>query len=493
MSVNSAGAQGISDSYHPALSANGRYIAFQSYATNLVAGDTNGSWDIFVYDRQTGQTSLVSVGSGGVQGNDGSYVPTISGDGRFVAFSSWASNLIAEDTNSTADIFVHDWQTGQTSLISVGSDGAQGNRDSNNPFISADGRYVVFYSSASNFVPMDIDGRTDVFLRDRQTDITTCVSVSSNGTLGNNTSSYPAISSDGRYVAFYSSASNLVSGDTNGQGDVFVHDRQISEPPPDPAIYLSPTGIGKLGVQSFTGADILSYTKTTNTWDVFYDGSYVKTAKNVSTFAFQSTDILLGFSVIQAITGLGTVAPQDLVRFTPITFGYNNTVGTFDWFFDGSDVGLTTSAEAIDALWIDATGQLYISTTGTAKVPDSSGAVITAHDEDVLRFTPASTGPTTSGTWALYWDPTGMTGMSAEDINGYWEDPMTGHRYVTILGAFTFGNTAYGGKFTGNGKTILRFAPNAAAPGGWAPVEKVIWLAAGATFASNIDGIEMSH
>ena len=85
-----------------------------------------------------------------------------------------------------------------------------------------------------------------------------------------------------------------------------------------------------------------------------------------------------------------------------------------------------------------------------------------------------------------------MTGMSAEDINGYWEDPATSFRYVTILGSFTIGSTTYG-RQTGNGKTILRFAPNAAAPGGWAPVEKVTWLAAGATFGSNIDGIEMAR
>ena len=102
----------------------------------------------------------------------------------------------------------------------------------------------------------------------------------------------------------------------------------------------------------------------------------------------------------------------------------------------------------------------------------AGGAVITAHDEDVLRFTPTSTGATTAGTWSLYWNPTAITGMSAEDINGYWEDPATGARYVTILGAFNVGNVAYGGKFAGNGKTILRFAPNAAAPGGWAPAEK---------------------
>jgi len=128
-----------------------------------------------------------------------------------------------------------------------------------------------------------------------------------------------------------------------------------------------------------------------------------------------------------------------------------------------------------------------------ANSANPTGAKVKFQDEDVLRFTPSSTGATTAGTWTLYWDPTLMTGMSAEDINGYWEDPATGDRYATILGAFTIGNAAYGGRFTGNGKTILRFAPNAAAPAGWAPAEKVTWLAPGATFPSNIDGIEIAR
>ena len=288
-------------------------------------------------------------------------------------------------------------------------------------------------------------------------------------------------------------------GDLTADGD--IEDPGAPAVSVPPAIYLSPTGTGTVGPttarRAFTGADILSYIKPTNTWDVLYDGSYVRTTKNVGAFAFQGSDILLGFSAAQTITGLGTAAPQDLVRFTPASLGYNNTTGTFAWFFDGSDVGLTTVAEAIDALWIDAEGKLYISTTGTGVVPADSalpaGAKVTFQDEDVLRFTPRTTGATTAGTWSLYWNPTAITGMSAEDINGYWEDPATGDRYVTILGSFAVGNAAYGGRFTGNGKTILRFTPNAAAPGGWAPAEKVVWLAPGATFPSNIDGIEMAR
>jgi hypothetical protein len=269
--------------------------------------------------------------------------------------------------------------------------------------------------------------------------------------------------------------------------------------PPASAIYLSPTGTGTLAGKAYTAADILSYVKASNTWDVFFDASSAGIIKNVGAFAFQGNDIILGLSVAQVVPGLGTtkVAPQDLVRFTPTRTGYNNTAGMFAWYFDGSDVGLTTSGEIIDALWIDAAGRLYISTAGSGVVPANSaqpaGAKVKFQDEDVLRFTPAATGATTAGTWELYWNPTSITGMSAEDINGYWEDPATGHRYVTIVGAFSIGNAAYGGKFAGNGKTILRFASNTAAPGGWAPAEKVTWLAPGATFPSNIDGIEMAR
>lgn len=270
-------------------------------------------------------------------------------------------------------------------------------------------------------------------------------------------------------------------------GPVFV------EPPPQVAIYLSTTGNGKIAGKSFTGADILSYIKESNTWDVLYDASTVRTTKNVDAFTFDGDDILLSFAANQTVSGPGTFAPQDIARFTPASLGYNATAGSFVWAFNGSDVGLSTSGENIDALWIDGDGRLYISTTGTARVPGPGGAIITAQDEDVLRFTPTALGATTTGTWELYWNTTAIAGMSAEDIGGYWEDPDTGDRYVTMPGSFAVGHASYGGKISGNGKVILRFAPNAAAPGGWAPVDKVTWLAVGATFPSNLDGIGMGR
>jgi Tol biopolymer transport system component len=227
VSVDSAGIQGNSDSYTPSISADGRYVAFISNASNLVPGDTNNAGDVFVHDRQTGATEIVSVDSAGIQGNSDSYTPSISADGRYVAFISNASNLVPGDTNGNYDVFVHDRQVGITDRVSVDSNGNEANYHSFGPSISADGKYVAFISNASNLVPGDTNGMNDTFVHDRQTGATESVSVDSAGIQGNSDSYTPSISAGGRYVAFISDASNLVPGDTNNVGDVFVHDRQL--------------------------------------------------------------------------------------------------------------------------------------------------------------------------------------------------------------------------------------------------------------------------
>jgi Tol biopolymer transport system component len=230
VSVATNGTQGNAVSFGQSISADGRYVAFMSRSSNLVAGDTNGRDDIFVHDRRTGATTLVSVSSAGTQGSNGSaFSPSISADGRYVAFGSNASDLVAGGTNWMANVFVHDRQTGVTTLVSVSSIGTQGNSASRYPSISADGRYVAFNSDASNLVAGDTNNKGDIFVHDRQTGVTTRVSVDSAGTQatgGNAGGGSPSISSDGRYVAFDSDATNLVAGDTNGHSDVFVHDRQ---------------------------------------------------------------------------------------------------------------------------------------------------------------------------------------------------------------------------------------------------------------------------
>jgi Tol biopolymer transport system component len=225
VSRDSAGVEGNGGSYFPSFSADGRYVVFYSDATNLVAGDTNSISDVFVRDRNTGTTSLVSRNSAGVVGNGASFNPSISSDGRYVAFVSYASNLVSDDTNGKSDIFVRDRNTGTTSRVSRSSAGVQGDDWSYGASISADGRYVAYDSQATNLVAGDTNGVDDIFVRDRNTGTTSLISRTSAGVLGNGGSDYPSISADGRYVAFHSHASNLVSGDTNGHYDIFVRDR----------------------------------------------------------------------------------------------------------------------------------------------------------------------------------------------------------------------------------------------------------------------------
>jgi len=226
-SVATSGTEANNYSVMSAISADGRYVAFESLASNLVPADTNQSFDVFVRDRGAGTTERVSVSStGGQQAFGGLYLyPSISADGRYVAFVSEAQNLVIQDSNLTTDAFVHDRRTSQTLRVSVGTGGVQGNSWTWIGRISGDGRYVVFASRAGNFVQGDSNGKEDVFVHDRETGETERVSVSSAGDEGELDSSLPTITPDGRYVAFVSLAWNLVPGDGNDDADVFVRDR----------------------------------------------------------------------------------------------------------------------------------------------------------------------------------------------------------------------------------------------------------------------------
>ncbi|MPZ53280.1 MAG: hypothetical protein GEU79_11210 [Acidimicrobiia bacterium] len=225
VSINSDGVEANNNSYEPTISGDGRFVAFWSSATNLVPDDTNDDWDVFVHDTETGDTISVSVNSRGDQADMGSFMPAISDTGRYIAFSSNATNLVPGDTNNTFDIFVHDTETGDTTRVSVNSDGVDGNSGSYGPGISADGRYVSFESHATNLVPGDTTGdESDVFLHDIESGETSRLSVHSDGTPAIGHSFASVISADGRYVAFQSDAPNLVDGDTNNVSDVFVRD-----------------------------------------------------------------------------------------------------------------------------------------------------------------------------------------------------------------------------------------------------------------------------
>jgi Tol biopolymer transport system component len=229
ISVDSAGEEATGETFgssEPSISDSGRFVAFSSFAGNLVPGDTNGTFDIFVHDRKTGVTTRVSVDSAGDESNGDSVTPSISAFGRFVAFRSFASNLVPDDTNGVSDIFVHDRQTGVTTRVSVDSAGNESNGVSDAPSISGDGRYVAFQSDATNLVPGDTNRVANIFVHDRKTGLTTRVSRDSAGGQPNGPSVAPSISANGRFVAFGSSATNLVPGDTNGVSDIFIYDRK---------------------------------------------------------------------------------------------------------------------------------------------------------------------------------------------------------------------------------------------------------------------------
>jgi Tol biopolymer transport system component len=190
-----------------------------------VPGDTNAAADVFVRDRQTGTTTRVSKNTTGGQAANPSYSPSISSDGRYVAFDS-STDLVPGDTNGMRDIFVRDRTAGVISRISKSSAGEQGDYPSYSQSISSDGRYVAFYSYATNLVAGDTNGNGDIFVRDRQNNTTRLVSKSTAGVQGDGESSSPVVSANGRYVAFVSEAANLVTGDTNGNEDIFIRDRQ---------------------------------------------------------------------------------------------------------------------------------------------------------------------------------------------------------------------------------------------------------------------------
>lgn len=287
-SVSLTNEAGNAYSQYPAISADGRFVSFHGEASDLVPGDTNDTHDVFVFDRQTGEVSRVSVNSAGEEGNSWSTSSSLSGDGRYVVFSSYANNLVADDTNGELDVFRHDRETGQTIRVSLAHDGSelQGGQDySAFPTISADGNRVTFNSFASNLVPDDTNDSVDQFLRDIEAGTTIRVNLHNDGSqsgsptsslsfmphisgngryvvfaslwsgfggatdsyadiyrrdLQNNVTEYvsypvatffndgssaaPSISRDGRYVVFHSSSSTLVPDDENGVSDVFIRD-----------------------------------------------------------------------------------------------------------------------------------------------------------------------------------------------------------------------------------------------------------------------------
>ena len=255
-----SGTQPNSSSYVPAISDNGRYVAFVSSATNLVTNDTNGFADAFVFDRQTRVSSRVSVGAAGIQANAAIDITeiAISGNGQFVAFRTSASNLVVGDSNLTNDVFVHDRLSGITERISVATDGTQANSSSNGPSLSFDGRMVAFQSSATNLVVNDSNGLSDIFVRDRVAGATSRVSVSASGSQALSNSFAPSISGDGASVVFVSTA-NLANATVHSS--VFVRD----------LVRNTTTNVGPPTIQAFDAQGIPPERRPA----ISFDGRYV--------------------------------------------------------------------------------------------------------------------------------------------------------------------------------------------------------------------------
>ncbi|TWU35785.1 FG-GAP repeat protein [Novipirellula aureliae] len=285
-----------------AISGDGRYVTFASSATNLVPNDTNSKRDVFVHDRVTGLTKPISVASDGSEANDHSGQSVLSGNGRYVVFESRASNLVPGDTNGTTDIFVHDLQTGETRRVSVASDGTQANGFSSLPAISANGQYVTFESHAYNLVPGDTNIQRDIFVHNLQTGITELASVASDGTQGNRGGQRPSISADGRYVSFDTDATNLVDGDTNGEFDVFVRDRLTGT--------TTRASVSSTGAQSDRDA-LRSQISGDGRHVVFYSNATTLVANTFSRTQVFLHDLITGHTELVSVNDSGDPADEN--------------------------------------------------------------------------------------------------------------------------------------------------------------------------------------
>lgn len=270
MSLGPAGVQGSGPSRGAVVAPGGRYVGFSSLATNLIANDSNGHWDAFVRDRSTSKTERVSVSSAGAEGNADSFLWSITDGGRFVVMVSDASNLVENDTNHASDVFVRDRRANTTKRVSLGAGGAQANGNSGGAHISAKGRFVTFESDASNLVAGDTNGVRDIFLRDLQSGTISLVSRGQGGLPANAQSFDSAISANGRYVAYHSEATNLAPG--SAIPGVFVYDRQTGAterlPRSDDGSAPTISGDGRF-VAFYSGDDTIVSGDDNETNDIF--------------------------------------------------------------------------------------------------------------------------------------------------------------------------------------------------------------------------------
>ncbi|CAO3407237.1 hypothetical protein [Azospirillum largimobile] len=332
------------------LSENGRTVAFSSDADSLVPGDTNGTFDVFVKDMVTGQVTLVSQSAGGIPANGRSTAPALSADGRIVAFESSASDLVPGDGNGLPDIFVKDLATGAVTLASQTAGGAQTDGMSVSPLLSADGTKLVFTSAATNLVPGDANGEMDTFFKDLATGQITLVSQAADGTQPNRLSGGTSLSADGTRVVFATAADNLVPNEANDTDDVFVKD----------------LATGALTLVSQTAGGVQS-----NGWSgdarISGDGTKVVFVSNATNLVPNDTNGLTDVFMKDLTTGeitLVSLSPDGQTG-SGANWGDAATVS-----FDGSRVAFSSAAPDLSP--DDANGPLldvFVATLGTEPQP----------------------------------------------------------------------------------------------------------------------------
>ena len=338
-------------SYSPSISDDGKFVTYPSDMSNLVANDNNGTTDIFLYDRIAVANVLVSRTAAGTSGNSSSQDPAISGDGRFVAFSSYAGNLVTGDSNGASDVFVYDVQNGSVTLASRRSSGSgSGNSQSLSPSISNDGSLIAFQSSSSNLVDNDTNGTQDVFAFDRIAGKVVLISRTPTGTGSGNSFSGPGlVSGNGQFVVFQTNATNLVANDANNTGDVFIAN-----------LPTSPISIGPITPDPRN-------TSVTAVIDVYF-------TKPVQS-GFGSEDLKLTRNGVDVPLSNLTTAP---------------TGDPTHWTISG--LGVFTAADGVYVLTVDGSGVLDANgETGAGKASDS--------------WTMDSTGPTVTNLIAVSPDP----------------------------------------------------------------------------------------
>ena len=308
VSNNTAGVAGNSASFEPVFSPDGSKVAFTSFASDLVASDSNGvTGDIFVKDLASGQITLVSTAANG--GNNFSSEPVFSPDGSKIAFFSAASNLVPGDSNGAGDAFVKDLVTGAITRVSTSAAGLQGNGSSFNPVFSPDGSKIAFFSDATNLVTGDSNGATDVFVKDLGTGAITRVSTNAGGAQGNGSSQSVAFSPDGNKVVFYSSASNLVAGDNNGVADIFVKNLL-----PDPAAYSENASAVQVAIAPVTVTDVDNTT---------FGGGSLTAALTAGSHAGDNLTL-----IFSATPGIGIEASGSTVKYNGAAIGTLSGSGT---------------------------------------------------------------------------------------------------------------------------------------------------------------------